>query len=374
MIVIPLLLIVGCRSDGHSGADKCADIPPGAIPRPAGTYACQWQHAQIDRANQENYVIYENEWYQGGRELGPTGQVQVGDLAHHLDETPCKVFIVPHFDVDHNSWNNDLNKQRVEYVVGLLTTNGVTDAAQRVQIALPHAEGLYGEEAVRIGAPATRRFHNNQCRCQLHGRPVWRHRQPNTVRRRIRRLHVHRRLLNQIKFDRATTVRAIYSHEDRNTITNVGRHVNALQFTLQCWAEEPTNSSFTSRIFGSSDKLTKNSQVLPPAEAAKACISTADEMAKGGYRKEAILLYERARQLDPGQKHVCRYLAVLYDEEGDDAKGANGIRGCTKTDAQRRRSAQRFWLLLFLTWRIDQGGTMVSSSNRDDRPSTNARG
>ena len=23
MIVIPLLLIVGCRSDGHSGADKC---------------------------------------------------------------------------------------------------------------------------------------------------------------------------------------------------------------------------------------------------------------------------------------------------------------------------------------------------------------
>ena len=96
--------------------------------------------------------------------------------------------------------------------------------------------------------------------------------------------------------------------------------LGALQFTLQCWAEEPTNSSFTSRIFGSSDKLTKNSQVLPPAEAAKACISTADEMAKGGYRKEAILLYERARQLDPGQKHVCRYLAVLYDEEGDDAK------------------------------------------------------
>ena len=152
LLVLPMLFATGCRGDGHACADKCADIPPGAIPRPAGTYACQWQHAQIDRANQENYVIYENEWYQGGRELGPTGQVQVGDLAHHIDETPCKVFIVPHFDVDHNSWNNDLNKQRVEYVVGLLTANGVTDAAQRVEIALPHAEGLYGEEAVRIGA------------------------------------------------------------------------------------------------------------------------------------------------------------------------------------------------------------------------------
>ena len=96
--------------------------------------------------------------------------------------------------------------------------------------------------------------------------------------------------------------------------------LGALQFTLRCWAEEPTNSSFTSKIFGRGDKSAKNSQLLPPAEAAKACVSTADEMAKGGYRKEAILLYERARQLDSGQKHVCRYLAVLYDEEGDDAK------------------------------------------------------
>lgn len=54
---------------------------------------------------------------------------------------------------------------------------------------------------------------------------------------------------------------------------------------------------------------------LKPAEAAHACIVTADELAQHGHRREAILLYERARNIDP-TAHVSRYLAVLYDQEG----------------------------------------------------------
>lgn len=54
---------------------------------------------------------------------------------------------------------------------------------------------------------------------------------------------------------------------------------------------------------------------MKPSEAAHACLVTADELAQNGHRREAILLYERARTLDPAAP-VSRYLAVLYDQEG----------------------------------------------------------
>jgi len=71
--------------------------------------------------------------------------------------------------------------------------------------------------------------------------------------------------------------------------------------------------------FNVSSKIASKSE-LPPKEAAKACLVTADEMVRSGYRREAAALYERARQLDPSQQQVCRYLAVLYDEIGTDSQ------------------------------------------------------
>jgi Tfp pilus assembly protein PilF len=53
---------------------------------------------------------------------------------------------------------------------------------------------------------------------------------------------------------------------------------------------------------------------LKPAEAARACLKTADELAQHGHRREAIMLYERAQSLDP-KVQVSRFLAVLYDQE-----------------------------------------------------------
>jgi len=53
---------------------------------------------------------------------------------------------------------------------------------------------------------------------------------------------------------------------------------------------------------------------LKPAEAAEACVRTAHELAQNGHRREAILLFEKARQLDP-KLQLSRYLAVLYDAE-----------------------------------------------------------
>lgn len=66
--------------------------------------------------------------------------------------------------------------------------------------------------------------------------------------------------------------------------------------------------------------LTKPAKPTPemtPREAAQACLTTAKELFDSGYDREAIQLFERARQLDPKQTQVARYLAVLYDRQLD---------------------------------------------------------
>jgi predicted Zn-dependent protease len=63
----------------------------------------------------------------------------------------------------------------------------------------------------------------------------------------------------------------------------------------------------------------ESSQTLPPKQGAQACLATAKELQAHGHAPEAILLYERARQLNP-QEPVSRFLAVLYDQQGNDNK------------------------------------------------------
>jgi Tfp pilus assembly protein PilF len=52
---------------------------------------------------------------------------------------------------------------------------------------------------------------------------------------------------------------------------------------------------------------------LPAKETARVCVATAESLQKGGKYKEAIALYERAREKDPSLHDVSRHLAVLYD-------------------------------------------------------------
>ena len=59
---------------------------------------------------------------------------------------------------------------------------------------------------------------------------------------------------------------------------------------------------------------------LPPKDGAKACIATAQMLAKNGNLPEAVALYERARTLDPVYETVTRRLAVLHDCLGEFAQ------------------------------------------------------
>jgi Tfp pilus assembly protein PilF len=59
---------------------------------------------------------------------------------------------------------------------------------------------------------------------------------------------------------------------------------------------------------------------LPPKEAAQACLAAAEELQKNGQTEQAIGLYEKARNYDPGLKSVAHRLAVLYDAQGDSTR------------------------------------------------------
>ncbi len=49
-------------------------------------------------------------------------------------------------------------------------------------------------------------------------------------------------------------------------------------------------------------------------------METAKELQAHGDAREAILLFERARRLDPHQRQVSRFLASLYDQQGNDTR------------------------------------------------------
>jgi Tfp pilus assembly protein PilF len=70
----------------------------------------------------------------------------------------------------------------------------------------------------------------------------------------------------------------------------------------------------------------ESSDTLPPKQAAEACFATAKELQAHGHAPEAIVLYERARQLNPQEQQVSRFLAVLYDQQGNDARALTEYR------------------------------------------------
>jgi hypothetical protein len=149
LAVLLTAAMIGCHA-GHGtlGIDRHADIPPGAIPAPLGTYTCQWHQAQTTRAEQDYFVIYENEWRYGrdedGTRLGPFGVRRLEEFAERLSYEPFSIVI-------DSSEDPSLDHARRAAVVVFLCERGVMDADARVVIGRGEANSLYGLEAPRIG-------------------------------------------------------------------------------------------------------------------------------------------------------------------------------------------------------------------------------
>lgn len=135
------------RPAGHDCrpvVDRCADIPAGAIPAPAGTYANAAFRRQADRAEYDDFVIYYHEWLDGTATPGPFGAIHLARLLARVPSPACPLVIQPEAD------RPQLTAERQRVVVEALANAGVPNPAALVVVAYPSAEGLYGREAERI--------------------------------------------------------------------------------------------------------------------------------------------------------------------------------------------------------------------------------
>ncbi len=84
-----------CTGPVHSGCcpwlvDNCAQIPGIAQPAPAGTYVNRWIFLQDQKAEMDDFVIYQNMWFRGGTELGPMGRYYIDLIANRLGAPPFR--------------------------------------------------------------------------------------------------------------------------------------------------------------------------------------------------------------------------------------------------------------------------------------------
>lgn len=139
VVAAAVLGFAGCHHRYHD----CKDIPHGAIPQPIGTHVCQWQTEQMARAEQDDFVIYRYEWLRDSAQFSPYGGRHMMGIAGRLPHAPFPVVIEPSDDAT-------LDQARREAATRMLAELGMPDAADRVVIGAPEAEGLFGQEAPQV--------------------------------------------------------------------------------------------------------------------------------------------------------------------------------------------------------------------------------
>ena len=141
--VLPGCLVAGCHAPYQTRFDKCASIVPGSMPAPNGTFVRQFQLVTTNKAEMDDFVVYLNEWYMGGREMGPYGEYHIAQMAQRMPSVPFPVLVQVCPDPA-------LNEHRRRVVIEKLAACGVQDAVVRVQLGRPEAEGLNGPESFRV--------------------------------------------------------------------------------------------------------------------------------------------------------------------------------------------------------------------------------
>ncbi|WP_236623824.1 hypothetical protein [Rhodopirellula baltica] len=143
-LAFALATTVGCTSRGGIlGVDRCADIPAGAIPEPAGSKVCNWQTAQVTGAVADQTVLYNADFIGTSAELSPGATERMARNANSGLAVTQPSLIEP-------SGNHELDAARVNAVVGQLASFGITSPV--VEVATPAALGLRGPQAERVAS------------------------------------------------------------------------------------------------------------------------------------------------------------------------------------------------------------------------------
>ncbi len=124
--------------------DRCAVVPPGALPAQNGSSVRAYHKVQKENADLDKYVVYQNEWYMNGTELGPYGLNHVFLTAKRL----CAVNVPVIVQASPDGQLNEIRRLKiVEHLVRLGVPGNVDG---RVVIGFPEALDLDGNEAPRI--------------------------------------------------------------------------------------------------------------------------------------------------------------------------------------------------------------------------------
>ncbi len=144
-LAVPLAGLMGCEAQRHE------DIPDGAHPQPVGASVRDFFGRQARKAEQDDFVIYRYEWQSdGSTALNDWGQRRFNELVPRLSHEPFDIVIQP-------SDNGRLDEARQRTLVSLIAREGIVNPNDRVVVAWPDAEGLYGEEARQISEGAIQR-------------------------------------------------------------------------------------------------------------------------------------------------------------------------------------------------------------------------
>jgi Flp pilus assembly protein TadD len=95
--------------------------------------------------------------------------------------------------------------------------------------------------------------------------------------------------------------------------------VGLIGSSVGCLSTSAVNSSFKPETPLGNGSIGKDKK-LADKDTAEIQLSIAEELDKNGYLADAADRYEKARQLDPKMKQVCRRLAVIYDKTGNERK------------------------------------------------------
>jgi hypothetical protein len=141
-LAVALITSSGCASRGGIlGVDRCADIPAGAIPEPAGVKICDWQTAQVAGALADQTVFYKSDFIGDSAKIAPNSLNRIARSARSGLSTSQPSIIEP-------SGDETLDAARVTAVSLQLASYGITQPV--VEVAIPAAIGMLGIRAERV--------------------------------------------------------------------------------------------------------------------------------------------------------------------------------------------------------------------------------
>jgi len=147
LVLVICLWQIGCCTKCGSPFcwDRCADIPPGAIPQPLGTYACGWQQVHTNAADINKLTIYRAEWIGASAELSPFGK-------RHLADLPDLALRLGSPIVIEVSENQELDQLRLAYIQDVLSKTDFPEPQEWVVLGYAKAEPMYGFEAPSVSS------------------------------------------------------------------------------------------------------------------------------------------------------------------------------------------------------------------------------